>query len=296
MTPKISVVIPNYNGVDLLSKNLPIVIADTYSFDKAAEFIIVDNGSTDGSLDYLRNEHPMVKIIKLSKNTGFSHAVNVGIRSAKGGFIVLINNDVYTNGNYLEKAIPHFRDKEVFAVSFHERGFGNANGKFDDGFVGHCPGEETENSKETFWVSGGSGVFRKDLLIKLGNFDEKLFSPFYWEDVDLSYRAMKRGYKLIWEPGSYVTHHHESTAKRFSKKYRDFVVERNQLFFIWKNITSKILFRKHLKGLLKRIVRHPGYIKIVIAVLLKFRIIRILRAKEIKETSVSDETIFLRLG
>ena len=296
MVPKVSVVIPNFNGVDLLSKNLPKVISDTLLFDSDAEIIVVDNGSNDGSAEYLKSNLPEVRIVKLSSNTGFSHAMNIGMRMAKGKFVVSLNNDVITDGNYLEKAYPHFQDKNVFAVSFHERGFGNAKGKFEDGYVGHCSGEETNSSKETFWVSGGSGIFRKEVLTRLGYFDEKLFSPFYWEDVDLGYRALKRGYKLIWEPGAIVIHHHESTAKKISKKLRDFIIERNQLLFIWKNLTSKILFRKHIKGILKRVTRHPGYSRIVIAALLKFRTVRYLRLKEIKETTVSDETVFLKFG
>ena len=155
-------------------------------------------------------------------------------------------------------------------------------------------GIKTNKVHDTFWVSGGSGIFRRDYWMTLGGMDEKLFSPFYWEDLDLGYRALKRGYRLLWDPDSRVLHEHESTIGLLPKKYVDRIRERNQLIFIWKNITSPILIRKHIVGLLKRVLRHPGYIKIVIMALIKIRLILGARKKEKKACKVSDEAIFAR--
>jgi GT2 family glycosyltransferase len=124
--------------------------------------------------------------------------------------------------------------------------------------------------------------------------DEILFSPVYWEDIDLCYRAAKRGFALLWEPGSLVEHNHASTVGLLSPIYVQRVRERNQLLFIWKNITSPNLFRKHLWGLLKRIVRHPGYLRIVFMALLFMKPLLKARGKERKEARISDETIFAR--
>lgn len=288
----ISVVIPNYNGLGLLQKNLPSVVSETLKYNPKTEIIVVDDGSTDESVLFLNRNFPKVKVIKHSKNKGFSSAVNSGIRAANGDLVVFLNNDVFPEKDYLSKAVKHFEDDLVFAVSFHEKGYGWAKGYFNRGFVEHKVGGEGDIPHITFWVNGGSGVFRKRFLKQLGCFDEKLFSPFYWEDIDLSYRAVKRGWKLLWEPGSIVVHEHESTVKNIAKSKRNFIIERNQLLFIWKNITSRNLIKKHIRGLFSRLSKHPGYIRVVIASLLKLGTCLKERRKELRETTVSDEMIF----
>lgn len=296
MGHKISLVIANYNGIELLKRNLSKIILSTYSFDPNAEVIIVDDGSKDGSATYIKKNFSRVKLIQLSENRGFSYAMNIGIKHASGDLVVLLNTDVTPEKGYLNNAVKHFSDNAVFAVSFHERGFGWARGFFNDGFVNHVGVINDNKLHETFWVNGGSGIFRKNYLKKLGYFDDELFSPFYWEDIDLSYRGAKRGWKLLWEPDARVLHYHGSTINKISKNKRDFIVQRNQLFFIWKNITSPILFRKHMLGLLRRIIKNPGYIKVFLIAMLKVRTVLSERAKEKKESTVSDETIFLKFS
>lgn len=293
---KISVVIPNYNGLELLKGNLFKVISSTKVFDENSEFILVDDASTDDSVLYVRKEFPEIKIIKHSINRGFSSAVNTGIKYTKGDFVVLLNTDVKPADGYLKSALDIFKDDKVFAVSFHEVGYGWAKGYFKSGFVNHETGGEGDKIHETFWVNGGSGIFRKSLIQKLGGFDEKLFDPFYWEDLDICYRALKRGYKLFWDPNSYVVHNHESTIGRIPKRKKDLVLQRNQLLFIWKNITSKVLFKRHLKGLFKRLSKHPGYVRVVLAALSKYGTCREKRKIEIKYSRVSDEAIFARFN
>jgi GT2 family glycosyltransferase len=128
--------------------------------------------------------------------------------------------------------------------------------------------------------------------MKLGGMDEKLFTPYYWEDLDLSYRAMKRGFRLLWEPKAVVNHNHESTISKLSKRKVLRIQERNELLFIWKNITSVNLFRKHMAGLLRRIFKGPGYLLIIILAICKLQIVLKERKREKKESKVSDEAIF----
>lgn len=289
----VSVVIPSYNGLDFLTKNLPLVLkAVDYQGNKICEVVVVNDGSTDQSVDYIRQNFPQVKVVSHKKNRGFSSAVNTGVRSSKGSLIALINNDVAPSENFLVKALDHFSDAKIFAVSLHEDGYSWAEGKFIDGFVSHSSGQNSKDTHRTLWVSGGSGVFRRDLWIKLGGMDEKLFSPYYWEDIDLGYRALKRGYELLWEPNSLVYHHHESTVSRLPRKKVQKIQERNQLIFIWKNITSANLFRKHFVGLAKRVATHPGYLLVVVSALLRLGFIAKARRKERKECKISDEAIF----
>ena len=286
---------PNLNGEKLLEKNLPkLIAAKNYAPNNITEIIIVDDGSWDGSVDYLKKNFPEVRLFKHTANRGFSAAVNTGARAAKGDLILLINTDVIPDKDFLVNTLPNFEDNSVFAVSLHEKGFGSAKGTFVDGFIQLAMGEEGNKNHSSFYVSGGSGVFRRSVWVTLGGMDEKLLSPFYWEDIDLCYRAAKRGYKLLWEPASYVEHHHESTISKFPKNYVARVRERNQLLMLWKNVTSPNLIRKHVIGIMKRLIKHPGYIRIVIMALGRIGIAMEKRGKEIKESKVSDEAIFAR--
>jgi len=292
---KVSVVIPNYNGVELLRSNLPSVIkAKKNTKNNIIEIIVVDDASTDVSVKVIQNEFPDVNLVKHKVNRRFSAAVNTGARSAKGDLICLLNSDVSVSEDVLESVIPHFIDSKVFGVSLSEKGYSWAKGEFRDGFVEHASGERTHKPHDTFWANGGSGVFRRDIWMDLKGMDEVLYPPFYWEDIDLCYRAMKRGYSLLWEPQSKVSHEHESTNKLFESSYKSRIQERNQLLFIWRNITSKQLFSKHISGLIKRTSRHPGYIKIVLMALMKLTKVRRLRKIEVQESTVSDESIFGR--
>ena len=294
---KASIIIPNFNGERLLANNLPLVIKALENRENnILEIIIVDDGSWDGSVKLIKDAFPQVVLIKHTQNRGFSAAVNTGARAAKGDLLVLLNSDVIPSSDLLVSTAKHFSDSSVFAVSMHEKGYGWAKGTFADGYVGLAMGEESLEPSESFYVSGGSGVFRRSLWMELGGMDEKLLSPFYWEDIDLCYRAIKRGYRVLWEPESQVTHKHESTISKLSKSYVGRVKERNQLLFIWKNITSKNLIRKHYAGLLKRLLRHPGYIRVIIMALGRLGVVHKARQKEIKESKVSDEAIFGRFS
>ena len=293
---KVSVIVPNFNGERLLEKNLPILIkaAETPG-NSIVEIIVVDDNSRDGSVKLITSKFPQVKLVKHKTNRGFSASVNTGARAAKGELMCLLNSDVVPEKNFLEPVFPHFENPKIFAVSLNEIGdFAWARGTFIDGFIGHTAGSKVSTAHDTFWVSGGSGVFRRSIWMRLGGMDEKLLSPFYWEDVDLCYRALKRGYNLIWEPDAKVEHMHEATISSFPKKNVQRIMERNQLLFIWKNLTSTNLLRKHVAGLFKRLAKHPGYIRIVLAAMIKVGIVAKARKREIREAKISDEAIFSR--
>lgn len=290
-----SVIIPSFNGEKLLRKNLPEVIqAFQYKENRIVEITIVDDGSSDESFKFVKSTYPEVSFIKHTQNRGFSASVNTGARMAKGDLLVLLNNDVVPNEDFLLSALSRFIDPEVFAVSLHEKGYAWAKGHFKDGYIQIEPGKETVNAHVSFWVSGGSGVFRKSMWKELNGMDEKLLSPFYWEDIDICYRGAKRGWKILWDPDSLVEHQHESTIGKLPKKYVERVRERNQLLFIWKNLHSPGLIRKHLLGVFARLIKHPGYLRILLMTLPRLRQTLKSRAKEKKESKISDEIIFSR--
>ncbi len=294
---KASIIIPNFNGEKLLAQNLPFLLkAMENGENKIAEIIVVDDGSWDGSVKLIKTKFPQIKLIKHTKNRGFSASVNTGARAAKEKLIVLLNSDVVPSEDFLSRTLNLFEDKNLFAVSMHEQGYGWAKGTFSDGFVGLAMGEEGNSVLPSFYVSGGSGVFKREIWMELGGMDEKLLSPFYWEDIDICYRALKRGYLVVWNPEAKAVHNHESTIGKLPKKLVARIRERNQLIFIWKNITSKNLTRKHFAGLAKRFIKHPGYLRIIFMALAKLGLIIKARKKEAKESKVSDEAIFSRFN
>ncbi len=290
----VSVVITNFNGREILIKNLPSVIeAKKEKVNRIKEIILVDDASSDNSVSFLKKNFTEVRVIVHRKNRGYSAAVNTGVRAAKGSLVCILNNDVFVTKYFLKEIFDVFaKNPKCFGVSLNEKGYGPAIGFFENGFVVHSPGKKTKNVSPTFWVNGGSGVFRRDLWIKVGWFDEELFSPFYWEDIDISYRALKRGYELFWHPNAEVIHKHETTIGRINKGYRVRIQERNQLLFIWKNITSRRLFVKHLVGLFNRLIRHPGYFVVFLMALSKIKKVIKARRREQKESIVADEFIF----
>ena len=249
MEKKISVVIPNYNGKDLLLKNLPGVIKHCVG----CEIILVDDASTDNSVNFIRKKFKKVKLVKIVKNVGFAKAVNIGVAKANGELVLLLNSDVSPRKNFLRVAANHFKDKNIFAVGLcdlsHEgskiipRGRGGA--RFRKGFINHFPAFIERD--RTFWVSGGSGLFDRKKFLNLGGFDS-IFAPFYWEDIDLSFKAWRSGFTCVFEPLSKVDHFHESGAIRKSRSH--FFVKtvsyKNQFIFVWKNINDYILITRHI--------------------------------------------------
>lgn len=261
---KISIIIPNYNGEVLLRKNIPrlLRVFETYAkkTNNIIEVIVVDDYSTDKSCAVVRDQFQKfsksqlkLTLLTSEKNGGFSKTVNRGASHATGEILVLLNTDVYAEGDFLTPALKHFSDESLFAVGFMDQSIesgetvlrGRGIGKWERGFLLHKRGEI--DSEKTLWVNGGSGAFRKIMWDRLSGMDE-LFTPFYWEDIDLSYRALKAGYKLIFEKKSVVVHEHEkgAIAKTYTKSQVKTIAYRNQILFTWLNATDLYLIFSHI--------------------------------------------------
>lgn len=252
---KISIIIPNYNGEDLLRKNLSHVIDAVKYYERKSkekvEIIIVDDRSTDNSLEQLKEKE--LKIFKNDKNLGFSSTVNRGVEQSSGDIVVLLNTDVRPEKDFLLLLLKHFEDEKIFAVGCMDKSIENGKivlrgrgvGKWSRGFIAHGRGEV--NKTDTLWVSGGSGAFRKSIWQKLNGFST-LYNPFYWEDIDLSYRALKSGFKVLFEKESIVIHEHESGVikQKYSNSQVKTIAYRNQFIFVWKNITDLDFQLQHL--------------------------------------------------
>ncbi|PIU03842.1 hypothetical protein COT44_00995 [Candidatus Shapirobacteria bacterium CG08_land_8_20_14_0_20_39_18] len=284
---KTSIVIPNWNGKELLEKNLPAMMAVNPD-----ETIIVDNASVDGSIEFLEEKYPEIILIKNSVNLGFALGCNQGVKKAKNELVVLLNNDVVPENDAISNAVGLFKDHKLFAVSFHEPQWSWARIFWKNGYIEHEPGIGKSKTHISAWASGGSGIFRKLIWEELGGFDD-LYAPFYWEDIDLSYRSWKRGYKVLWEPKAIVHHKHEGTiGKHFSKDYVSYISERNRLFFIWKNVSDTLLFSDHKKQLLFKLLTKPGYWKPFLSALKKLPVILKKRQEEKQNIRITDNEIF----
>lgn len=281
-----SVVIPNWQGRSLLEKNLPLVLKS--GFD---EVIVVDDASPDNSIQFLKENFPQVRVIQHDKNKGFAESVNDGVAASSGEIVFLLNLDVIPQVNIIEPVLRHFQDDKMFGVSLHENGYGWSLPEVEDGFLAHKPGKETAKPHPTFWISGGSGAFRKIYWERLGGMDT-MFSPFYWEDLELSYRALKRGWKLVWEPRALVLHEHESVInpKYFDVKILSWVKDRNQLLVTWKHLTFGQLLLWHLPGLLRRL-RKPGYWVVLFLALMRLPKVLKGRIIEWREAKLSNEEV-----
>jgi len=213
----ISVIVLNYNGKGFLNSCLSSLASQTYS---DFEVIVVDNGSRDGSPEYIEENYPWVRLAKNDENLGFAGGTNVGIRAAKGEFIITLNNDSRADSRFIEELIKPMADPEVgvcAAKMLFPDGRINSAGicisrsgaAWDRGMFEPDRGQY-EFVEEVFGACAGAALYRREMLDEIGLFDEDFF--LYLEDVDLAFRARLAGWKCLYVPGARVIHHHGGTA------------------------------------------------------------------------------------
>lgn len=255
----IDIIIPSFNGKYLLEKHLPQVVS---SSDYLNKIIVIDNGSDDGTVEWLNKHYPEVVIVRNDTNLGFTKPINQGVAVSTAPYLVLLNNDVRPKEGYLKNILRFFDDKKVFAVSFNENESSWPQFSWGDGKIQFTRGEDKSAPRLSGWASGGSAIFKRSIWDKLGGFNE-IYAPYYWEDIDIGYRAWKMGYKVIWDNNSIVYHEHESTAKKMNQNYVSLIKQRNELIFTWINVTDLSLRLSHLQFLVTHSFRHPGYFRVV---------------------------------
>ncbi len=246
-----SIIVLNWNGKELLAEGLPSVLEAVRYDGRPHEILVVDNGSTDGSTVFVRENFPSVKILKLAQNLGFAAGNNAGVRAASNDVVVLLNNDMVVERGFLGPLLDGF-GPSTFAVSSQiflqnrqarreETGLTSA--VFRRGMVDfeHRPLDDRGLSRPyypTFWAGGGSSAFHRERFLELGGFNE-LFTPAYVEDTDLSYQAWKSGWEVLFAPRSVVYHRHRASSnRRFKSRELQCLIMRNQFIFVWKNLRS----------------------------------------------------------
>ncbi len=249
MEDKISVIIPTYKNKKKLLENLE----HNYRFLKNNEIIIINDFPSDNITKDVKKIIKECKVINNKRNLGFAGSVNRGIENATSPFIMLLNSDVVLKNNNYLKALKFFEnDKKLFAVTFAQiERDGMLVGKnmlyWKDGLF-HHKRAKTQKTGFTAWAEGGASIFDKEKVKKLGKLDQ-LYNPFYWEDIDLSYKAWRAGYKILFVREIEVIHQHEGTiGKYFSNPKIKEIAYRNQLIFTWKNIPNSLILN-HLTHL-----------------------------------------------
>ena len=238
---KVSVLIVTWNGLHLLEPCFAALRRQTY---QPHEVIVVDNGSEDGSVDFLKScDWPLLKRVFLKRNCGFSGGNNAGFPLVTGDLVALLNNDAEPEPEWIEQVVPLFKKDQIGMVACKallredphridkvghlvfpdglNRGRGSGmpdDGRFDEG-------------GEALWPDGGAGFYRKSMLDEIGFFDDAFF--LYGEDAELGMRARWAGYGCLYQPSSRVLHRQSASLGKFSP-LKAYYVERNRIFVLVK--------------------------------------------------------------
>jgi GT2 family glycosyltransferase len=264
----VSIVIPTWNGRQLLERFLPSVedAAGTYRRESGGdvELVVVDDGSTDDSLDWLagraRTAGVPIQVVALDRNVGFGAACNRGVAAARHPLALLLNNDVALDRHAIAPLVSRFdRGEEsspLFAAHCRVTDFDTSAtsgtgqlGRFRRGFIRvHDPYEPAGDPAAlapSMFASGGTSMVDRARFLELGGFDP-LFAPFYYEDVELSYRAWKRGFAVAYVPDSLARHRFSSTIGTESARRIRRVSQRNRLFLHWIHLHDRPWFVRHV--------------------------------------------------
>ncbi len=250
MSVKASIVIPNWDGKKFLKSVLKSLKNQTY---KNFETIVVDNGSKDGSVEYIERYFPKTRIIKLPKNIGFAPAVNLGIKEALGEYIILINNDTKVDKRCIEYLVlaadvhPEVGMVACKMLQFYKPSIIDSAGDYIDASghannigLGEKDGEKFNKAGYVFLVTGGGGLFKRSVFDKVGFLDDDFFA--YFEDVDLCFRAQLVGIKGWYEPKAIIYHIHKATSSR-NKPFTEYLQFRNMTMTVIKNFPKGLLLK-----------------------------------------------------
>lgn len=240
---KSTVVIPNYNGIKYIEACIESLLAGT---TKELEVIMVDNASTDGSLELVKEKFPQIIVIENKENTGFDHAVNQGILASNTPYVILLNNDTRVELTFvheLEKVME--QDKRLFSasakmISLHDKE------KIDDAGDFYCAlgwafargkGQKPQlyrDKCEIFASCAGAAIYRREYFDKTGLFDENHFA--YLEDIDIGYRAQLCGYRNCFAPEAVVYHAGSATSGSRYNAFKTKLAAQNSVYIVYKNM------------------------------------------------------------
>jgi len=244
-TSLVSVVIVNFNGKRFLQDCLSSILKQTYT---SFEVILVDNASHDGSVEFVQEHFPLVKIFIQKENLGFAGGSNAGIREAHGEYILTLNNDTIVPPDFVSELVkPMMQDpsvgmcasKMVFPdgrINSTAICISRSGAAWDRG-MGEIDTGQYDTLEEIFGPCAGAALYRRSMLDEIGLFDEDFF--LFMEDVDLAFRARLSGWKCMYVPTARVMHIHGGTANAGSDA-AVYYGNRNILWYVVKNFPSRI--------------------------------------------------------
>ena len=247
----VSLVILNRNGLHFLGPCLDSIRRQTRTPD---EIIVVDNGSTDGSQEWLSQHHPDIALLDLGYNTGFSLAMNRAIAAATGDYIALLNNDTECEPQWLSELIEaldrhpdvgfcaskmlHYQERYVIDTAGD--GLTKAGQTYKRGFL-HTDDGQYDRPERVFGACAGAALYRKQMLDEIGGFDEDFY--IFQEDGDLNFRAQLAGYPCLFVPSAIVYHHVGGTWKKTGYEFSIRLGQRNLIFVLIKNLPTVLWIR-----------------------------------------------------
>jgi GT2 family glycosyltransferase len=251
MTPSVALVVPSYNGARFLEECLDSVATLDYPKERL-ETIVVDNASTDGTLELLATRYPWVRALPQRENTGFAAAINAGARASRADLLALANNDMRLDPAWLRELVAGYGPETCCVAGL----ILDATGElvdFADGYLSFYGmggqggfGERLEDvpiedGRELLFACGGSMLVDRTVFLELGGFDESFFA--YFEDVDFGWRLWLAGHRVRLAAGARSFHHHHGTADVFAQPQRAVLYDRNALLMLTKNLGEENLYR-----------------------------------------------------
>lgn len=236
--PRVSIVIPSWNGAALLAPALESLTRQTFD---DFEIVVVDNGSSDGTVEMLGREHPAARLVELGENRGFAAAVNAGISAARGEIVVLMNNDTEAEPHWLEALVRAIdEDPRVGSVASRMLAFSDPP-RIDSAGVqfglyasqigeGAPDGAWFDEPREVFAACAGAAAYRREALDQVGGLDERYFA--YFEDVDLGARLQLAGWRCMYAPEAVIRHHGSATSNRIPGR-KFYLLMRNSLILFF---------------------------------------------------------------
>jgi GT2 family glycosyltransferase len=248
--PTVSVLVLNLNGREHLDSCLASLEAQVYPRERF-EIVVVDNGSTDGSLELVRSTYPRARLVKFDSNLGFCAPYNAAIRTCESEFVALLNNDTRVASDWLAELVSAAERHAAAAVASKIMSWDGATIDFAGGitsFLGHSwqqdsgmPATQSYDERALLSACAGSALFARSVFNDAGGFDEQFFA--YFEDVDLGWRLNLFGERVVFAPTA-VTHHRvHGTSSRWAFSQRLRLLERNALAMIYKNYEVATLRR-----------------------------------------------------
>lgn len=250
--PFVTVVVLNYNGLKHLEPCFRSLMALDYPAQRL-ELLLVDNGSSDGSVAFMEKHFPAVRLIRNERNLGFAAGNNVGARAAQGELVAFLNNDMRVEPDWLRELVAPFEmGEDVAAVGGKILSWDGkridfsaaAMNIFGYGYqlrAGRSAASDVSEVRPMLFVCGGNMAVRRDVYLDAGGFDDDYFA--YYEDADLGWRLWVLGQRVLFTPKAVVYHRHHGTGHHLADEKRHLLYERNALYTIIKNYEDETLQR-----------------------------------------------------